>query len=136
MNIILFFVLIPIIFLVDYLWIGLLGHSLYTKELAPFVKLDASGSMMVRSSSALAVYVLMSLGLSVFVLPLVSALGSTLSTFLYGALFGLVLYGVYDFTNYAIFPDYSLKILVIDILWGSLLCGLITVLAVYLSRFI
>ena len=36
------------------------------------------------------------------------------------SLLGLVIYGVYDATNYAIFDNWNLKALVLDTLWGGL----------------
>jgi uncharacterized membrane protein len=41
----------------------------------------------------------------------------------WGSVFGLVLYGVYDLTNRAILEKWSLRMTVADILWGMLLCG-------------
>lgn len=134
MPITIFFILIPIFLAIDYLWIGLIAKSFYVRELAPFVKLDAEGALMVRMIPAGLVYIIMSLGLVVFVLPLVSGLSSYLHIFFYGFLFGAILYGIYDFTNYAIFPAYTLKMLLVDMFWGSLLCGLVTCLMVYISK--
>jgi len=37
------------------------------------------------------------------------------------AIFGLVIYGVYESTNYAIFDNWNLKALVLDTLWGGVL---------------
>ena len=37
---------------------------------------------------------------------------------------GLVIYGVFDFTNLAIFDNYSLKLGLIDMLWGGILFGI------------
>ena len=48
--------------------------------------------------------------------------------FLCGALFGAVVYGTYDFTTLSIFPHLPLSIILIDILWGSVLCGTVTVM--------
>jgi uncharacterized membrane protein len=48
-----------------------------------------------------------------------------------GALLGLTTYGIFDFTNHAIFNNWNLNIVVIDTLWGSILYGLITFLAIY-----
>jgi len=39
---------------------------------------------------------------------------------------GLVIYGVYDFTNYAIFSEWSAKSVFIDVIWGGILFGLTT----------
>ena len=61
-------------------------------------------------------YTLMVIGLLVFVLPRSTDIKHAL---LYGASFGVILYGVFDFTNLAIFSDYSLKVAIMDILWGG-----------------
>ena len=37
------------------------------------------------------------------------------------ALFGAILYGVYDFTNAAVFDDFDTKLALIDVAWGSIL---------------
>ena len=42
------------------------------------------------------------------------------------ALFGLVIYGVYESTNYAIFDKWNLKALIYDTLWGGVLFYLTT----------
>lgn len=39
-------------------------------------------------------------------------------------LFGLVIYGVYETTNYAIFRDWSILTVLIDTLWGGVLFAL------------
>ena len=36
----------------------------------------------------------------------------------YGALFGLVVYGVYDFTNLSTLRDWPLIVAVVDVAWG------------------
>ena len=42
------------------------------------------------------------------------------------ALFGLIIYGVYDFTNMALFTNWSLLTAIIDTSWGAILFGLTT----------
>jgi len=41
-------------------------------------------------------------------------------------LLGLVIYGVYETTNYALFKNWSTKILIIDTLWGGILFAITT----------
>jgi len=48
-----------------------------------------------------------------------------------GALLGLTTYGIFDFTNHAIFEHWNLKIVVMDTLWGAILYSLITFLSIY-----
>jgi len=49
-----------------------------------------------------------------------------------GALFGLVVYGVYNFTNLAVIAKYDLIPAVIDTVWGSILCSMITSAVLYI----
>lgn len=49
----------------------------------------------------------------------------------YAALVGLVVYGIYNFTNYSILSKWTLKIAFIDTLWGIINCTL-TAIFVYL----
>ena len=39
---------------------------------------------------------------------------------------GLCTYGIYDFTNIAIFKDWPLKVVLMDTIWGGVLYSLIT----------
>jgi uncharacterized membrane protein len=72
----------------------------------------------VRWTPALVVYLLIAAGVTVF------ATGDTLlETGSRGALLGLVIYGVYDLTNYATLRAYPLTYAASDIAWGTFLCG-------------
>lgn len=49
----------------------------------------------------------------------------------YGLLVGLVVYGIYNFTNLAILKEWNIKIAIIDTIWGTINCG-IAALLIYL----
>jgi len=53
---------------------------------------------------------------------------------IYGAIYGFCLYGVYEFTNYAIIKSWSLSMLFLDIIWGTLLCSITAVFLRYVSK--
>ena len=78
-------------------------------------------AMQTRLSGAVIVYALMVAGLYKFIIserrPIKDA-----------AIFGMVLYGVFDFTNYTMFKNYDLSVAVIDTTWGALLMALTTFL--------
>lgn len=78
-------------------------------------------AMQTRLSGAVIVYALMVAGLYKFIIserrPIKDA-----------AIFGMVLYGVFDFTNYAMFKNYDLSVAVIDTTWGTILMALTTYL--------
>ncbi len=42
----------------------------------------------------------------------------------YGLLVGLVVYGVFNTTNYAINKDWSLKLTILDTIWGMIVCSI------------
>ncbi len=68
----------------------------------------------VRMLSAVGVYVLMSFGLYYFIIK-------PKRTVFDAALLGLVIYGVFDLTNHAIFSKYNLVTGLTDMVWGSVL---------------
>jgi len=72
---------------------------------------------------ALLVYLLIPAGLVLFVRPLLAEQTSLGQVFAWGALFGLVLYGVYDFTNLAVLDKWTLRVTLVDLAWGTFLCG-------------
>jgi len=43
-----------------------------------------------------------------------------------GAFFGLVIYGIFNFTNHALLDNYSLSLVIIDLIWGMTICGFTT----------
>jgi uncharacterized membrane protein len=99
----------------DFVWLGLLMSGFYRQQLAPIARL-ANGSFAPHWPSAFAVYVLLGLGIAAFVVPRAT---SVLAAAGYGALFGLVTYGVYDFTNYCTLKDYPLVLVFVDLAWGA-----------------
>jgi uncharacterized membrane protein len=68
---------------------------------------------------AAVVYLLLAIGLYVFIVEPGKPLWQA-------ALLGLVIYGVYDFTNYAIFKKYDLSVALMDMVWGSVLLAATT----------
>jgi uncharacterized membrane protein len=67
-----------------------------------------------RLVGAIIVYLLLAVALYYFIVK------PGLSVWKAGLL-GLVIYGTFDFTNYAMFKNYDLKIAIMDTVWGSLL---------------
>ena len=100
----------------DGVWLGLLMRNFYRDQLAPIARL-AHGGIAPNWPAALVVYVLLGSGIAVFVLPRASTAPLAAA---YGALFGLVVYGVYDFTNYATLRQWPLVLALSDVAWGAL----------------
>jgi uncharacterized membrane protein len=49
--------------------------------------------------------------------------GSMPHAVIYGGLFGFFTYATYDLTNLATLRDWPLKVVLIDVTWGILLCS-------------
>ena len=109
--------------ILDGIWLGFIIKPTYSRLLKRF-KIKKTNLL-----SALLAYALLALGISLLVIPRIITSGNA---FLFGALFGLVMYGFYNFTNLAIFDGYELSFLLIDTLWGTIACG-ITSLLVFLA---
>lgn len=53
-----------------------------------------------------------------------------IASLVYGGLLGLVIYGIFNFTNLAIFKNYDIHIGLIDTCWGILLYSIATYIAI------
>jgi uncharacterized membrane protein len=81
-----------------------------------------------RYGPAAIVYVLMTIGLYFFV---VDPANTWVDAAWKGALLGLVVYGTYDWTNYATLKYYTPQFAITDMLWGSVLFGVTAAIAKY-----
>ena len=98
----------------DGVWLGLLMKNFYREQLAPIVRLS-NGGIAPNWPAAFVVYVLLGAGIALFVIPRASTVPSAAAL---GALFGLVVYGVYDFTNYSTLRQWPLMLAFADVAWG------------------
>lgn len=92
---------------------------------ASVVKSIQGSPMTVRLFSAAITYLIMIFGLYYFIL---SKNRKPIDAFL----FGLVIYGVYEFTTFAIFKNWTLFAVGLDTLWGGCLMVLTTFLTQYI----
>lgn len=114
-----------VFFVVDLIWLGLVAKDLYNKEIGSLLKPD------VNWAAAIIFYLLFILGLVIFVINPSAEAGSLAKAMMLGAFFGLVTYATYDLTNLATMRDFTLKITLIDLTWGTFL-GFVTSTLTYL----
>jgi uncharacterized membrane protein len=116
--------------ILDAIWLGVLAKNLYLNAFGNILRMS-DGAMMPYWPAAVVVYFALLLGLLFFVIP--KAQGNILHALIYGAVFGFVTYATYDFTNLCVLADWTLKISIIDTIWGMVLCGLTSMITVWLS---
>jgi uncharacterized membrane protein len=105
----------------DGLWLGLVMKNFYRAQLMPIARM-ANGGMAPLWLPALAVYLLLGAGVAVFVVPRAATVAGAAGL---GAVFGLVVYGVYDLTNYATLAQWPAIVTVADIAWGTCACAMV-----------
>lgn len=109
---------------IDIIYLSLTGH-----EFKGMVKKIQKSPFAMRMSGAVASYVLMILGLNTFIIR-------EKRSPVEAAMLGLVIYGVFDAVNYAIFSKYDLVIALKDAFWGATLFYMTTYLTYNISKLI
>ena len=112
--------------LLDLLWLGFIGREFYKARLGPMM-LDQPVWV-----AAILFYVVHATGVVAF--PMQLAGGSPAWAALYGAFFGLCVYGAYDLTNLATLRGWSLSLTIVDLAWGVAVTAVATLAATYASR--
>ncbi len=108
----------------DALWIGGYMGKKYN-EMIPRIQNEL---MDVKPVYAIFAYALMILGLYQFVLPNIRKTSKLHDSIKYGFLFGIIVYGIYDFTCAAVFKKWDNKLAFIDMLWGGFLFSIVAYL--------
>ncbi|NTW62068.1 DUF2177 family protein [Candidatus Saccharibacteria bacterium] len=106
--------------LLDFLWLGFVAKSLYSSEI---------GNIMLTKPNwfaAIAFYLVYLVGVMIFVINPSIEKNSLNYALGLGALFGLVAYATYDLTNLATIKGFSLKVALIDMVWGMIITAAVS----------
>jgi uncharacterized membrane protein len=110
---------VPVFFIIDLVWLGVVAKNIYQENLAHLL------SPAVNWPAALLFYFMYIVGIILFAVRPALESQSLAKAAIWGALFGFFTYATYDLTNLATLKDWPLKIVIIDIAWGSILCTLV-----------
>jgi len=116
--------------LLDTIMLGLIVRPMWMNTIH---KIQGS-PLKVRFQYALISYIFITLGVYIFVLPRIRQEHWIYDCILWGGLWGLITYGIFDTTNGAIFSGYPLSIAVIDTMWGGILISLVCLMTVFLQQ--
>jgi uncharacterized membrane protein len=113
----------------DVLWITIIMGPRYNI----MIKNIQNKKMETNILYAFFAYTLMVIGLNKFVLPMIDIENITFyECFSFGAVFGIVLYGVYDFTAATVLDKWDMNLAIFDVLWG----GFVYLMSCYILKFI
>ncbi len=115
--VLLYLATVPVFFLIDLVWLGLVARDFYRSQL---------GSLMADPivwPVAIALYLLFIVGIIVFAVAPALEAGSWTRALLYGAAFGFFTYMTYDLTNLATVRGWPALLVVVDIAWGTFLAA-------------
>ena len=128
--VLLYLLTVPVFFAIDMIWLGFIARNFYKIQLGSLLRED------VIWWAAILFYLLFIFGILYYAVIPAHISGNVLRAFFLGALFGFFTYMTYDLTNYALIKNWPLKIVFVDILWGTVLCALVSSVSFYIARFL
>jgi uncharacterized membrane protein len=119
----------PVFFIVDMAWLGLVASNFYKSQL---------GNLMgpINWQAAIVFYLVFLTGLTFFATYPAVLKNSLLSAVILGGLFGFFTYATYDLTNLATLKQWPLSVTIVDMIWGTVLGALVSVVTVFIYGFI
>jgi uncharacterized membrane protein len=109
--------------LVDSIYLYFIGKPVFDKTVAAI----QNSALVVNMPPAIFTYILMAILLNYFI---ISVNKSPFDAFI----LGFCTYGIFDFTNMAIFKKYNLRTAITDTLWGAILFFTVTSITYYVKK--
>lgn len=124
---ILYAISVPVFFLIDMLWLGVVAKNFYQSKLSHLM-----GD--INWVAAIIFYLVFLVGLTFFAMYPAVTKGTLLTAVVLGGLFGFFTYATYDLTNLATLRNWPLSVTLVDMLWGTLLGASVSVLTVFIYK--
>ena len=109
--------------LVDSVYLYFIGKPVFDKTVAAI----QNSALVVNMPPAIFTYILMAILLNYFII-------SVNKTPFDAFILGFCTYGIFDFTNMAIFKKYNLRTAITDTLWGAILFFTVTWITYYVKK--
>lgn len=121
---------IPIFFLIDIIWLGSLAKKFYGDNIGHLL------SEKVNWKAALVFYFIYIVGIIFYAVVPALEDGNWQEAFLLGSAFGFFTYATYDLTNLATLKNWPVKVVVVDIVWGMILCGVVAAASFQVAKWL
>lgn len=119
-----------VFFVVDFIWLGAIGGEYYRRELGDLLRARF------KLGPAGAFYLLYLVGIVYFAVAPAHDASSLADALFRGAFLGLIAYGTYDLTSYAVVRGWPLAVSLVDMAWGTALTGVTAVVGFFAARWI
>jgi len=120
-------VALVVFFIIDLTWLGFVARSFYQEQMGHLMRPS------VNWVAAVAFYLIFVLGIVVLsVMPAIERQSLT-HAILFGGLLGLVTYAAYDLTNLATLEGFPVKVALVDMVWGTVLCATVSATTFFAS---
>ena len=117
-----------IFLIIDIIWLSFSVKSFYRPNIGHLL-LDTP----IMWAAAL-FYIIYVFGLAIVIIEPSLNSNETFKILFRSFLFGLVAYGTYNLTNMATIKNWSSTIVIIDMIWGGILTGFSSAIAIYLTK--
>lgn len=121
-----------LIFVIDMIWIQKVVSGMWRRNIENIQK----SPMVINKIYGSLSYLFIIFGILYFVQAHINKDNYINKSLLDGFLYGLILYGVFDFTNLTLFSEFDLKTAIIDMIWGGTLTASVLLFSnhLYYSR--
>jgi len=126
----LYLLTVPIFFFLDIIWLGYIAKGFYHRHLGFILSPE------VNWIAAIVFYLIYIVGILVFAVAPAMEQGSLTKAIVWGGLYGFFTYATYDLTNMALIKGWPMKIVVVDILWGMVLCAVVAMTSFGIARWL
>ena len=109
------YVATALLLILDFAWLTWFMGEKY-RQMIPKIQKE---SMQANMQYAIIAYAFMVMGLNMFVLPNVRKGYELEDSLKYGFTFGVIVYGVFDFTNATVLKDWDIRLALVDVIWGG-----------------
>lgn len=124
----LYAIALPVFFVIDMIWLGLVATNFYRGQIGSLMKTD------INWTAAIIFYLLFIVGLVFFVITPAVEKGSWTYALLVGAFFGFITYATYDLTNLATLKDWPLLVTIVDLVWGAVLAASVSTVTYFIAH--
>ena len=120
----LYLMTVPVFFIIDMLWLGVIAKDFYRSQM----------EVSVNWTAAIVFYLMYIVGIIIFAVAPALKTGDWTTALMWGALFGFFTYATYDLTNLATLKDWPLKLVFVDIIWGTVLGSSVATASYFLGK--